>query len=256
MIEKEFVSFGHRFAERIGHGKKESRWDARRSPVFHQFIECVWQVMHQFPSAFEFNEKFLRTVLKHLYSCRFGTFLCDSYKEQLLGGIDTKTCSLWSLINRGEDMADREEEGGREGGREDEKRDKGGGGVKTSEAHKKEKQQKKHRRKYINPKYQHGVYEYLLPIVEVAYTSTTPTASPTSASWLNRESMMRQQPEQEYRQRSSLTVAGVQLWKGYYLEDSGHRGKTQRVCKKIRRAIPICQAAAEVARTLCKQEAM
>ena len=33
--------------------------------------------MQQFPNAFEFNEYLLCVVLDHLYSCLFGTFLCN-----------------------------------------------------------------------------------------------------------------------------------------------------------------------------------
>lgn len=36
----------------------------------------------QFPAGFEFNELFLLTLLDHLYSCLFGTFLCDSEQER------------------------------------------------------------------------------------------------------------------------------------------------------------------------------
>ena len=36
----------------------------------------------QFPAAFEFNELFLVSVLDHLYSCLFGTFLCSSEREK------------------------------------------------------------------------------------------------------------------------------------------------------------------------------
>ncbi len=38
----------------------------------------------QFPTAFEFNERLLLTILDHLYSCRFGTFLynCESARDQ------------------------------------------------------------------------------------------------------------------------------------------------------------------------------
>ena len=38
--------------------------------------------MQQFPNAFEFNEYLLCVVLDHLYSCLFGTFLCNSDKER------------------------------------------------------------------------------------------------------------------------------------------------------------------------------
>lgn len=52
------------------------------SPVIDQFIECVWQLMEQFPCAFEFNERFLIHIQHHIYSCQFGNFLCNSQKER------------------------------------------------------------------------------------------------------------------------------------------------------------------------------
>uniref|UniRef100_A0AAQ5ZHC6 Myotubularin n=1 Tax=Amphiprion ocellaris TaxID=80972 RepID=A0AAQ5ZHC6_AMPOC len=97
LIEKEWISFGHKFASRIGHGDKNHA-DQDRSPIFVQFIDCVWQMTKQFPTAFEFNEHLLLTILDHLYSCRFGTFLynCESAREQ---HVRSKTVSLWSLVN-------------------------------------------------------------------------------------------------------------------------------------------------------------
>uniref|UniRef100_A0A3Q2Q632 Phosphatidylinositol-3,5-bisphosphate 3-phosphatase MTMR2 n=1 Tax=Fundulus heteroclitus TaxID=8078 RepID=A0A3Q2Q632_FUNHE len=94
LLEKEWLSFGHRFQLRIGHGDK-NHTDADRSPVFIQFIDCVWQLTRQFPAAFEFNEYFLVTILEHLYSCLFGTFLCNSEQQRL----KERTVSLWSYIN-------------------------------------------------------------------------------------------------------------------------------------------------------------
>jgi len=98
LIEKEWISFGHKFAHRIGHGEDKYN-DADRSPVFLQFIDCVWQVTQQFPNAFEFNDYFLTVILDHLYSCLFGTFLCNTEKERRDMGIKTKTQSLWSFVN-------------------------------------------------------------------------------------------------------------------------------------------------------------
>ncbi|XP_046773353.1 myotubularin-related protein 1 isoform X8 [Gallus gallus] len=98
LIEKEWISFGHRFAMRVGHGGDDHA-DADRSPIFLQFIDCVWQMTKQFPAAFEFNELFLITILDHLYSCLFGTFLCNCEKERLKEELSTKTVSLWSYIN-------------------------------------------------------------------------------------------------------------------------------------------------------------
>ncbi|XP_028840682.1 phosphatidylinositol-3,5-bisphosphate 3-phosphatase MTMR2 isoform X3 [Denticeps clupeoides] len=98
LVEKEWVSFGHRFQMRIGHGDK-NHTDADRSPVFLQFIDCVWQMIRQFPTAFEFNEYFLITILDHLYSCLFGTFMCNSEQQRLKEELPKKTLSLWSYIN-------------------------------------------------------------------------------------------------------------------------------------------------------------
>ena len=73
--------------------------------------------MQQFPNAFEFNEYLLCVVLDHLYSCLFGTFLCNSDKERKdlkvkiwlftqcynnmmsLYKVVQQTQSLWSFIN-------------------------------------------------------------------------------------------------------------------------------------------------------------
>ncbi|XP_016077440.1 PREDICTED: myotubularin isoform X1 [Miniopterus natalensis] len=103
LVQKEWISFGHKFASRIGHGDKNHA-DADRSPIFLQFIDCVWQMSKQFPTAFEFNERFLMTILDHLYSCRFGTFLynCESARERQK--VTERTVSLWSLINSNKDI--------------------------------------------------------------------------------------------------------------------------------------------------------
>uniref|UniRef100_A0A3Q3XK48 Uncharacterized protein n=1 Tax=Mola mola TaxID=94237 RepID=A0A3Q3XK48_MOLML len=81
LVEKEWISFGHKFAARVGHGD-ENHANSERSPLFVQFIDCVWQMSRQFPAAFEFNELFLITVLDQLYSCLFGTFLYNNEKER------------------------------------------------------------------------------------------------------------------------------------------------------------------------------
>uniref|UniRef100_A0A671KNI8 Phosphatidylinositol-3,5-bisphosphate 3-phosphatase MTMR2 n=1 Tax=Sinocyclocheilus anshuiensis TaxID=1608454 RepID=A0A671KNI8_9TELE len=98
LLEKEWLSFGHRFQQRVGHGDR-NHTDADRSPIFLQFIDCVWQMTRQFPAAFEFNEYFLITILDHLYSCLFGTFLCNSEQQRLKEEVPKRTVSLWSFVN-------------------------------------------------------------------------------------------------------------------------------------------------------------
>ncbi|XP_013183474.1 myotubularin-related protein 2 [Amyelois transitella] len=103
LIEKEWLSFGHKFQLRIGHGD-ERHSDADRSPVFVQWVDCVWQLQQQFPTAFEFTERLLITIVDHLYSCRFGTFLFNTERERVKEEVKTKTVSLWSYINSHHDL--------------------------------------------------------------------------------------------------------------------------------------------------------
>ncbi|CAI5734541.1 unnamed protein product [Peronospora farinosa] len=97
LIEKEWCSFGHKFRDRTSHGASNN--SSESSPVFLQWIDCVWQVLVQFPSAFEFNERYLMLILDHLYSCRFGTFLYNSERERVEQEALHPTQSLWSFLS-------------------------------------------------------------------------------------------------------------------------------------------------------------
>eukprot|EP00039_Didymoeca_costata_P013860 m.217451 g.217451 ORF g.217451 m.217451 type:complete len:551 (+) comp15886_c0_seq2:93-1745(+) len=110
LIEKEWLSFGHKFARRYGHGNA-NHGDDQRSPVFTQFVDCLWQLTNYFPTSFEFNENFLLIVVEHVTSCLFGTFLsnCEadrlrvrvwhSSKGPIAGTVSDKTRSLWQFIS-------------------------------------------------------------------------------------------------------------------------------------------------------------
>lgn len=131
LIEKDFVSFGHKFLDRAGHlssdkffhslqsegakdgfpagadaeASQQSQPGAAQaffasvhkqfsatvasnshlketSPVFHQFLDCIYQILEQNPDRFEFNELFLRTMYEQLYTCQFGTFLLNSERDR------------------------------------------------------------------------------------------------------------------------------------------------------------------------------
>ncbi|XP_005111133.2 myotubularin-related protein 6 [Aplysia californica] len=96
LIEKEWLSFGHKFTDRCG--LLESVETKETSPVFTQFLECVWQIMQQFPCAFQFNERFLLTIHDHAYSCQFGTFIGNCEKDRLDLRLSEKTYSLWGYL--------------------------------------------------------------------------------------------------------------------------------------------------------------
>nr|XP_032625949.1 myotubularin-related protein 7-like [Chelonoidis abingdonii] len=95
LIEKDWVSFGHKFNHRYGYLNGDPK---EISPVIDQFIECIWQLMEQFPCAFEFNERFLIHIQHHIYSCQFGNFLCNSQKERQELKIQERTYSLWAHL--------------------------------------------------------------------------------------------------------------------------------------------------------------
>uniref|UniRef100_A0A8C6T2C4 Myotubularin related protein 7b n=1 Tax=Neogobius melanostomus TaxID=47308 RepID=A0A8C6T2C4_9GOBI len=79
LIERDWVSFGHKFSHRYGHLDTDPK---EVSPVLDQFLESVWQLSEQFPCAFEFNESFLTAIHMHVYSCQYGTFLGNCQKER------------------------------------------------------------------------------------------------------------------------------------------------------------------------------
>lgn len=102
LIEKEWISFGHkysliiqiivRFGDRCGHLTKHSKAHHHKecSPVFHQFIECVWQLMQQAPNAFEYNEFLLLDLFEQVYSCQYGNFLLNCEHDRLVRVIDKR----------------------------------------------------------------------------------------------------------------------------------------------------------------------
>ncbi|XP_069616212.1 phosphatidylinositol-3,5-bisphosphate 3-phosphatase MTMR3 isoform X1 [Ranitomeya imitator] len=100
LVETEWLDFGHKFADRCGHGENSEDLN-ERCPVFLQWLDCVHQLQRQFPCSFEFNEAFLVKLVQHTYSCLFGTFLCNNAKERCEKHIQERTCSVWSLLRAG-----------------------------------------------------------------------------------------------------------------------------------------------------------
>jgi len=48
LLEKEWLTFGHQFARRAGHGANITNpKDSQRSPIFLQYIDSVWQLLQQ-----------------------------------------------------------------------------------------------------------------------------------------------------------------------------------------------------------------
>ena len=68
------------------------------SPVFHQFLDAVYQLTYLYPNRFEFNERFLKRLLYHAYSCQYGSFLYDSEKERVEAKVYKKTRCIWDYF--------------------------------------------------------------------------------------------------------------------------------------------------------------
>ena len=98
LIEREFLSFGHRFSTHSIHHDSQTP-----SPIFMLFLDCCNQLLTQNPSLFEFTTFYLEAMAYHVYSGRFSTFLLDSDYERIEAGIlfdmDQRHC-FWSYIQR------------------------------------------------------------------------------------------------------------------------------------------------------------
>lgn len=79
LVQKEWVMAGHRFLDRCNHLKKN---DKEESPLFLLFLDCVWQMMNQYPAAFEFTETYLTVLSDSMWIPLFSTFLFSSSKQR------------------------------------------------------------------------------------------------------------------------------------------------------------------------------
>nr|XP_012315358.1 myotubularin-related protein 12 isoform X4 [Aotus nancymaae] len=92
LIQKEWVMGGHCFLDRCNHLRQN---DKEEVPVFLLFLDCVWQLVHQHPPAFEFTETYLTVLSDSLYIPIFSTFFFNSphQKDTNMGRDGQKTQS-------------------------------------------------------------------------------------------------------------------------------------------------------------------
>lgn len=93
LVEQEWCAFGHQFRSRSGQANGCSYWeDDNTSPVFLQFVDAVWQLLRQFPSSFEFNERYLIALLDEVYAKKSGSFLHNCEEERMVSGWSSRRC--------------------------------------------------------------------------------------------------------------------------------------------------------------------
>ncbi|XP_063219429.1 myotubularin-related protein 4 isoform X2 [Bacillus rossius redtenbacheri] len=97
LCEREWLDFGHKFADRCGH-TVDSDDQNERCPVFLQWLDCVHQLLLQFPTSFEFSVAYLVKLVQHVYSNLFGTFLCNTRKERTTLKVYDRTFSVWKFL--------------------------------------------------------------------------------------------------------------------------------------------------------------
>ncbi|XP_038599839.1 myotubularin-related protein 12 isoform X1 [Tachyglossus aculeatus] len=85
LIQKEWVMGAHSFLDRCNHLRQNEKEEV---PVFLLFLDCVWQLVQQYPPAFEFTETYLTVLSDSLYIPIFSTFFFNSpcQKDSNLAG--------------------------------------------------------------------------------------------------------------------------------------------------------------------------
>ena len=98
LCEREWLDFGHKFADRCGQtvGCEDPN---ERCPVFLQWLDCVHQLTLQFKCSFQMSPAYLVKLAQHTYSQLFGTFLCNTRQERLQLRIRERTFSVWRFLN-------------------------------------------------------------------------------------------------------------------------------------------------------------
>lgn len=97
LIEKDWISFGHQFHLRFG--QYDRNYDEKqRSPVFIQYLDCLRQLLIQFPYHFEFNHELLLFIAEEVYTHKYGTFLGNCELDRKEMRVRDNTESMWTYV--------------------------------------------------------------------------------------------------------------------------------------------------------------
>ncbi|KAF7108807.1 hypothetical protein CFC21_109198 [Triticum aestivum] len=137
LVEKDWLAFGHPFAERLGiptvsenggsqyellrqpsvgnltsspsrgslgtpgsssNTSVQSQTSNNSSPILLQWLDCIAQLLRLYPAAFQFSSKFLVDFMDCVLSCRFGNFLCNSEREREQSGVTSSCHCMWTYL--------------------------------------------------------------------------------------------------------------------------------------------------------------
>lgn len=97
LVQKEWVAMGHPFSNRL---KLLRDTESEECPYFLIFLDCVWQMLQQFPSSFEFSEFYLTMLWDCTHLTVFDTFLFNSSWGRYVASKDElnhfRSRSLWN----------------------------------------------------------------------------------------------------------------------------------------------------------------
>ena len=105
LIEKDWISFGHQFRYRNGlYSPIDSKVSENQfSPIFLQWLDCIYQIMEQNYTKFQFNFNLLTFLAEEVYAGKYGTFLFNNEKEREMYDAENKTLSIWNYVKENED---------------------------------------------------------------------------------------------------------------------------------------------------------
>lgn len=98
LVNKEFVSFGHEFGERLGQIKYSKNFEEEQSPVFFLFLETVAHFVLCNPDKFEFDETFLLYLAFESFNNYYGNFLFTNEVEFIICNTPQFTGSVFNNL--------------------------------------------------------------------------------------------------------------------------------------------------------------
>lgn len=81
-------------SDRLGHVINNTT--SEQSPLFLLFLDCVWQLLQQFPGEFEFSETFLTTIWDSVFLPIFDTFQFNSEYDRQIAINNVRTETVFS----------------------------------------------------------------------------------------------------------------------------------------------------------------